>query len=108
MIELTRKMVAEAALPLLDAGKLGRQVHPKACSAYRMGRSRSPCVIGAALPDDIATLIDKAFPGIFVTDIPEFIGVSINDREWMRRAQWAHDAGKFDELRAHLLTGLED
>ena len=107
MIELTRKMVAEAALPLLDAGKLGRQVHPRAKLGYRMGATKSPCVIGAALPDDVATRIDKAFPGIFVTDIPESIGVSINDREWMSRAQRAHDAGEFGELRAHLLTGLE-
>lgn len=57
---LTCEMVARAALPLLIEGKLQIQIHggDRGCM-YRHAEDSSPCVIGSALPDDLAHEADS-------------------------------------------------
>lgn len=106
-IMLTRKAVTKAALPLLEAGKLGRQVYPnRTTSKYRMGEEKAPCVIGSALPDDIAEYLDIKYTGGSIRCGQNLVIIARKDEDWFVTAQKLHDYGSLDELRDLLTKAL--
>ena len=101
---LTARMVAEKALPLLLAGKLGRQLHQTLGCWYRHPEDGSPCVIGAALPDDV-TARCQTYGATFSPDVDELLDgfiLSSPDRSTLRRLQKLHDNNAIDDLRTAL------
>lgn len=110
---LTPRLVAEKALPLLIAGKLQAQLHSivGGCS-YRRAVDGSPCVIGAALPDALAWLLDtqKLQSLRSLTNLDgsgELVCMpSDSDRETLCAWQYMHDGGRIDQLRAALEAEL--
>ncbi len=107
---LTPRLVAEKALPLLVAGKLGGQLHPNNKPGvqcfYRHPLDGSPCVIGAALPDHLVKRIGNMSP---VSDASLFaaeIECADEDLETLMNWQLLHDNGEFDELHIALEAEL--
>lgn len=108
--KLTPRMVAEAALPLLIAGKLQRQLHPdQSACFYRHRADSSPCVIGAALPDAVALRLQNAVLSTAIDealDSAEIVFAAPADRWPLIRWQKLHDTRRLVELRTALEAEL--
>ena len=103
-ITLTPCIVAEKALPLLEQKLLACQVYPGLRRyTYRTGETKAPCVIGAAIPDEIAEFLDRVFRGGSIDCGQQTVLYSEKDINWLREAQNLHDKGHTSELYSMLL-----
>lgn len=106
-ITINREMVAHHALPLIETDKLAYQVYPGlARYQYRTGEAKAPCVIGAALPDEIASFLDSNFRAGSINCGQKVVIYSTEDAKWLRDAQIMHDRGQLTDLRNMLIKSI--
>lgn len=74
---------------LWDAGKIGFQVGSTNCMYRDPEHNNAPCIIGAAIPDEVVSEIDDQDDGLLAID--KIIKTKADEKDFWVEAQQHHD-----------------